>query len=567
LPNSSRLDPTPRQAEIRDHTPLGLVVTAPAGCGKTEALALRVRGFLDRGVVVPPRKILMLTFTNRSRENIEGRLQEHLTLSEVSRYITVHNLHGFSARIVEAHGNTIGLDEKWEISKTDWVSERLRDNGLPTKTRNRIKRHLKVSKLETRTDVEVLEHLERHGHRIAYELERERQQNMIITYDDLPRLADLILKNDDVADLYRQHFACVIVDEFQDLTLQQLSIIQRIGRERTTYAGDLAQGIYGFAGAAPERVLHAALAEGIAAITFAESHRSSPAVLDLVNSLIPWTLGDKLECSVPASWPGGGLAAHRVASDVAEEANWVMEFASTLLDLAPSHRIGVLARSKMRREAVDAKLTERRNTFDWYRWDDPIFDSRIALYLKSSLRKISNQQLSGPEFEEHVRANIDPLELQDPITKQGLVEACGWVRDLSAQGVSKVDIIDRIKIGENDTVLTAAGLHLVTGHSGKGQQFDWVIVLGVESDSIPSRHAKTQDELVEEARVLSVMISRARHGVITTQVRTIDLPWRSNIKVQPSRFQEALNSSPSYRDWESARQWLNARNWEDIESR
>ncbi|MDU3273348.1 MAG: UvrD-helicase domain-containing protein, partial [Cutibacterium sp.] len=40
-----------------------------------------------------------------------------------------------------------------------------------------------------------------------------------------------------VADLYREHFGALIVDEFQDLTPQQLRIVNRIGYRRTTYAG------------------------------------------------------------------------------------------------------------------------------------------------------------------------------------------------------------------------------------------------------------------------------------------------------------------------------------------
>ncbi|ALN14477.1 UvrD-helicase domain-containing protein [Acidipropionibacterium acidipropionici] len=73
-----------------------------------------------------------------------------------------------------------------------------------------------------------------------------------LTYDDLPRVAELLLNDDAVASLYRNHFSAVIVDEFQDLTPQQLRIVNRIGLGKTTYAGDLAQGIYSFAGAQPE---------------------------------------------------------------------------------------------------------------------------------------------------------------------------------------------------------------------------------------------------------------------------------------------------------------------------
>lgn len=562
---AKRIQPTARQIDIRDHESLSLLITAPAGCGKTEALALRVRGFLDRQASLPPRRILLVTFTNRAKENIDERLRTHLSTAEMARHITIHNLHGLSARIIAAHGNTIGLDDSWQLPDADWVGQKLGKLGLQYKQKQLINGYLQEAKLTTRTDAEVIEYLTGIGHQPTLKIEQERQASKQLTYDDLPRLADLILRSDQVAELYREHFSCVIVDEFQDLTLQQLSIIQRIGAGRITFAGDLAQGIYGFAGAAPERVLESARAEGVSEITFAESHRSSPAVLDLVNSLVPLTGGVELECSAPASWPGGGLAAHRVADSTADEADWVITFAQTLFGQVPQHRIGVLVRAKNRREALEAKLSET-TSFAWYRWDDPIFDSRVAPLLRTALRKITQEQLNSPDIEENIFSYVDPLELQDPANRQGLAEGSLWVQELFQDGISKPEIIQRIRVGENETLLGAPGLHLVTGHSGKGQQFDWVIVLGLEKDSIPSFHAKTAAALTEEARVLSVMISRARHGVVVTQVRTVDKPWGPS-PAEPSLFQPTLEQSPSYRTWGGAREWLNTSNWQAIGER
>ena len=44
--------PTDKQLEIRNAPELDVLVVAPAGCGKTEALALRVAGLLERRVVL-----------------------------------------------------------------------------------------------------------------------------------------------------------------------------------------------------------------------------------------------------------------------------------------------------------------------------------------------------------------------------------------------------------------------------------------------------------------------------------------------------------------------------------
>ncbi|MCB8045001.1 UvrD-helicase domain-containing protein [Microbacterium oxydans] len=63
------IEPTPAQASIRDASAPDLLVVAPAGCGKTEALALRVQGLLARGDVASPRKVLVTTFESGARQH------------------------------------------------------------------------------------------------------------------------------------------------------------------------------------------------------------------------------------------------------------------------------------------------------------------------------------------------------------------------------------------------------------------------------------------------------------------------------------------------------------------
>src|SRR5262249_47191285 len=145
-----------------------------------------------------------------------------------------------------------------------------------------------------------------------------------LTYDDLVRVAELILSNDAVAKLYGCHFACVVVDEFQDLTPQQLRMIQRLGYQRTTYAGDLAQGIYGFAGAAPTEVYSEIQRETSRTFVFAESFRSASAVLDMVNALAAFTAGQRLRSADPGKWPDDGITGTAVFRTATDEAEWAV---------------------------------------------------------------------------------------------------------------------------------------------------------------------------------------------------------------------------------------------------
>lgn len=123
--------PTQKQIDIRDTRVLDLLVVAPAGCGKTEALALRIQGLLQRGDVAAPKKILATTFSNRARDNIRERLRYYLAPSVMRDRVTVSNFHGLAARLIRAHGNVIGLSEELLLPESDWIGEQLRQRNIP----------------------------------------------------------------------------------------------------------------------------------------------------------------------------------------------------------------------------------------------------------------------------------------------------------------------------------------------------------------------------------------------------------------------------------------------------
>lgn len=128
------------------------------------------------------------------------------------------------------------------------------------------------------------------------------------------------------------------------------------------------------------------------------------------------------------------------------------------------------------------------------------------------------------------------------------------------QGVLPQDIRARIKVGETSTLITNPGVHLLSGHIGKGQQFDWVVVVGVEEDFIPFSMAKAPKEISEEGRILSVMISRARHGVLLSRAQNVPTNYDSPKNRVPSRFLSAINTiSPLNKeqllDWYKTADW------------
>ena len=557
--------PTPSQIKIRDHTARDLLVVAPAGCGKTEALALRVDGLLRRGDVKLPRKILVVTFSNRAKDNIRGRLRAYLGVTLLRDHVTVVNFHGLSARIFKAHANVIGLDPSMILPESDWVREECNRKGLDYPVAKRAQDALRDAKLEPRNDADIDAHLVQNREIEALEIERDRVAAGRLTYDDLPRLAELILADDRVAELYREHFGAVIVDEFQDLTPQQLRIVNWIGYRRTTFAGDLAQGIYGFTGAKPIEV-HSRISEECAeAVTFAESHRSSPAVLAAVNSLIPLTGGTPLTAADEASWPGGGLFATARFPSAEEEADWVANVARRLASRFPGHRIGIMARTQKRRKFVEDALASA--SIDYMRWDDGVLDTDTARAMRLMLGHFNHSAYERAEDKiSYLRGESGLEAVAEASTRQSLVDALGWCYELLREGVSAGEIRARIKVGDAETLVTKPGVHVLNGHVGKGQQFDWAMIIGAEDGSIPSYLAKTAEEQAEEARILSVMISRARHGAFVTYADEVQITpkWRKPHHPSPYFAQLSMaNPIGGQHLWD----WLRNADWPAIAAR
>lgn len=479
--------------------------------------------------------------------------------------VTITNFHGLAARLFRAHANVIGLDPELILPDGDWVGAQARAKGLDFNTTAALQKTLRIAKQEARTDAEVDVLLQAPGREGALAVERQRIQEGRLTYDDLPRLAELILANDTVAELYQLHFGAVIVDEFQDLTPQQLRIVNRIGFRQTTYAGDLAQGIYGFAGAKPTEIDAAIRAECSEVIEFSESHRSSPAVLAMVNSMAPLTAGHPLTCADPASWPSGGLAAVAHHQTAESESDWVMKVARALRTRVPNQRIGIIARTAGRRRFIETSLTAEGMAY--FRWDDGILDTDTARVIKSMLARFDTRSFDAAADKMSYLRDASAFEsVADPSGRESLLDALSWCHDLLRDGVTATEIRGRVQVGDSTTLITAPGIHLLTGHVGKGQQFDWVIIVGLEDGVLPDFRATTAEAKTEEARVLSVMMSRARHGVVLSRAASVLTNAGRPMDRDPSAFlNQVATASPL--SSQGLVDWFKTADWEAIAAR
>lgn len=92
-----------------------------------------------------------------------------------------------------------------------------------------------------------------------------------------------------------------------------------------------------------------------------------------------------------------------------------------------------------------------------------------------------------------------------------------------------------------------------------------MIALGLEDDHLPYYEAKTPELVSEEARILSVILSRARHGAFLTVAADVPNKQGESWPKKPSRFWENLTGT--YLDRTQALQWLESADWEQLQAR
>ncbi|MGP9816818.1 hypothetical protein CIK76_03655 [Glutamicibacter sp. BW80] len=524
------------------HNAQNLLVIAPPGCGKTELLARRAALLIPR--LSPNQKILALTFSNKAKANLTGRLVSVLGVERTRKYISIHNFHGHAAEIVRAHGRTLGIDPQFEMPDKRTQPEAIAPllDGLSESDagdlNRRIEEDLRDAKQRPNSDCQVLDALAAHGLTQSAELEAARQESGTIFYDDLLRHAQRLIRVPEIASLYRKHYGAMLVDEFQDLSPQQLDLAIRSCEQSRTFVGDPLQGIYSWTGARPidvERRLRKICGEPV---DLGVSYRSSPRVLGLLNLVSVGLGGQALQPNDPNVWFEEGITTGARFSTGAKEAAFIEQASRRILDKQPSATIGIICRAAWRRKPIDAVFAG--SSLPSTRWDLAVDDARIIELINGATTRLGgNPDLAALKTE--VLARIDATDLD---TAADVADALDHLENLATDTGSIQATLMQFRILDKGDTAIGPGVHLLNAHTGKGQQFDWVFIPGFEQGHVPSFLAKKQSEIEEEHRVLLVMLSRARHGVILSRADSLiskkGQPYSTRVSTWASELRTGL---------------------------
>lgn len=227
-----------------------IIVTAPAGCGKTTAMVSKIAWELSQGNVPVNKKILAMTFSVPTATKIKDAVDDLLPslIGECEREqskVVVANYHNFATKLLHKHGyllneELIDLSEFQIIGEFNDIldsylisSERYILNDFDTAIKNLS--YGKVTEL-TESYIDILQ--------------KKLFPNHVITYNGLLLCAIKLLEIDSINKFYKQYFRIIIVDEFQDTNYLSFLLINKlIGKNKIFLLGDDIQKIYGFLGA------------------------------------------------------------------------------------------------------------------------------------------------------------------------------------------------------------------------------------------------------------------------------------------------------------------------------
>lgn len=228
-----------------------IVVTAPAGCGKTTTMISKIAWELTSNHIPLNKKILAITYSvsgaMKIRDSLRTLLPEIVDCSErLLARVDVSNYHQFSMKILNKYGYVLNpyLSDLYSFDIFDEDSYSV----LTTVTAKELETLRIFKNAVKNSDEEAI----RSSLYSYWKVLREKLiPNNMITFNGLIASAILLLHtHHEIAEFYQKYYQMVIVDEFQDTNYLGFFFLKELIREnRTVFLGDDIQRIYGFIGA------------------------------------------------------------------------------------------------------------------------------------------------------------------------------------------------------------------------------------------------------------------------------------------------------------------------------
>jgi DNA helicase-2/ATP-dependent DNA helicase PcrA len=370
----------PAQAAAATHGEGPLLIVAGAGTGKTRTLVHRVAHLIDRGV--KPERILLLTFTRRSAQEMLARVER--LVGSTGRAVQGGTFHSTGHRLLRQYGQQAGLAGDFTIMDQGDAEDLMQLSRARLGFADKKKRfprketlhHVYSRHVNAEYPVPVIlsedypqfrEHEEEIARIFSDYTERKAERNLV-DYDDLLLFwAMLVDEASPLAPTIAGRYDHVLVDEYQDTNVLQARILQGMARthRNITVVGDDAQSIYAFRGATIRNILDfPAQFQGATVVTLEENYRSTQPILDCSNTLIS-RAEERYSKDLYTKRSGGEKAWLVTAHDEAAQTRFVVDRVLELHEEGtPLAEIAVLFRAGYMSADLEIELTARNIPFE-----------------------------------------------------------------------------------------------------------------------------------------------------------------------------------------------------------
>ena len=319
-----RKELNPEQFRAVSTTDGALLIIAGAGSGKTRVITFRIAHMLDCGI--PQSAILALTFTNKAAREMEDRVKD-LTGKKLQN-LTVSTFHAFGVRILRQDIEKLGWRSNFSIyddtDRNQLIKESGRELGFSADNLDVYKignlfSNIKIGRWtwETAND----------QYRPLYEKYQEGLKLYnAVDFDDLIGLPIRLFKeHPEVLAKYRERYKYIMVDEFQDTSLQQYEFMHLLADKNVAVVGDDDQSIYSWRGANYENiVMFEKDFPEVQEIRLEQNYRSTETILAAANGVISHNTNRKDK----SLWSGNGSGRPieiYMPENEAEEADFIAE--------------------------------------------------------------------------------------------------------------------------------------------------------------------------------------------------------------------------------------------------
>lgn len=336
-----------------------LLIIAGAGSGKTRVITYRMAHMLDNNI--PQSQILALTFTNKAAREMEERIKE-LTGRKLQN-LTVSTFHAFGVRILRQDIDKLGWRSNFSIydetDRNQLIKETGRELGFSADALDVYKignlfSNIKIGRWDWQSANDQYK-------KLYEEYQAGLKLYNAVDFDDLITLPlKLFREFPDVLAKYRERYKYIMVDEFQDTSIQQYQFMHALADKNVAVVGDDDQSIYSWRGANYENIkMFERDFPDVKEIRLEQNYRSTETILAAANGVISHNTNRKDK----SLWSGNGSGRPieiYMPENEADEADFVSETIQSICmtEQRKYDDFGVLIRANTLSRALEESFLE-----------------------------------------------------------------------------------------------------------------------------------------------------------------------------------------------------------------